>query len=132
MELIKPFITAFICTIVLDIIWLGFIAKNLYDKQIGFLLRKTNNNLTPVWSSAVVVYIAIALGITLFVLPKARDGLQDAFVWGAIFGAIMYMIYDFTNHATLANWPYQMVFMDVLWGTFLCGTVSLVTAYIVS
>jgi uncharacterized membrane protein len=129
-EFIKLFTTAIICSLTLDLLWLGLIAKNLYEKNIGFLLRKSGGSLAPVWASAIIVYIAIALGIIFFVMPKARGSLFEAFLWGAIFGAITYGIYDFTNHAILANWPLNIVIIDIAWGMFLCGTTSLALAYI--
>ena len=130
MEFIKVFAVAIICTLTLDFIWLGFIAKNLYENNIGFLMRKSGNQLAPIWSSAFIVYVAIALGITVFVMPKVRDSLIDAFLWGVLFGAVMYSIYDFTNHATLANWPLKIVIIDVIWGMLLCGITSVVAAYV--
>jgi uncharacterized membrane protein len=132
MEFIKLFTTIIICTITLDIIWLGYIAKDIYERNIGFLLRKSGTDLAPVWPSAIIVYVCIALGIIFFVLPKVRTGLWDALLWGAIFGGIMYGIYDFTNHAMVDKWPLQIVIIDILWGAFLCGTTSLIAAYIIS
>ncbi len=130
MEFIKTFATALVCSFVLDMIWLGAIAKNLYDENIGFLLRKTNGNLAPFWPSAVVVYLAIVLGIIAFVIPKANGSILAAFCWGAAFGAVTYGIYDFTNHAIIANWPMKITIIDVIWGMVLCGTTSMVTVYV--
>ena len=131
MELMKAFITALVCSFVLDMLWLGVIAKNLYDDNIGFLLRKSNGNLAPYWPSAIIVYLAIVIGIIAFVLPKANGSLVAAFIWGAAFGAVTYGIYDFTNHAILANWPLKITIIDVIWGMMLCGTTSLATMYVV-
>lgn len=129
MEFIKRFTTAIIATLILDFLWLGFIAKDFYDDNIGFLLRKLDGALAPIWPSAFMVYIAIALGITVFVVPKAKGSRKAAFVFGALFGAILYGVYDFTNHATLANWPFRMVVVDVIWGACLCGAVSAITTH---
>lgn len=124
MEFIKHFSKAIIATLILDFLWLGLIANNFYDNQIGMLLRKSDGALAPIWPSAFMVYIAIALGITAFVLPKADGNRKSAFAWGALFGAILYGVYDFTNHATLTHWPFTMVVIDLIWGALLCGTVS--------
>lgn len=130
MDTIKLLITALITSFILDMIWLGVIAKDLYETNIGFLLRKVDGKLAPVWSSAAVVYLAIVSGIILFVIPKANGSTFYALIWGAIFGGITYAIYDFTNHATLANWPFKIVMIDIAWGMFLCGVTSCVTVAI--
>lgn len=129
MEFTKRFFTALLSTLILDFLWLGFIAKDFYDKHIGFLLRKTDGALDPIWPSAFMVYIAITLGIVVFVVPKAEGSKKSAFLLGALFGAILYGVYDFTNHATLANWPFRMVVVDVIWGACLCGAVSVITTH---
>lgn len=130
MDFIKAFSTALVCSFALDMLWLGVIAKKLYDDNIGFLLRKSNGNLAPYWPSAIMVYLAIALGVVIFVTPKANGNLIAALLWGAAFGAVTYGIYDFTNHAILANWPLKISIIDIIWGATLCGTVSLVTTYV--
>ena len=130
MEFIKLLATALITAFLLDMIWLGVIAKRFYENQIGMLLRKTNGHLSPIWSSALVVYLAIVLGIVLFVVPRANGNPFAALVWGALFGAITYGIYDFTNHAILEDWPLKVTIVDLIWGMTLCATTSLIVVYV--
>ena len=54
----------------LDYIWLGIFASSLYKKGLGPLLRMSGNSMQPIIWAAVMVYIAIPLGIMLFVLPR--------------------------------------------------------------
>lgn len=115
---------------VLDIIWLGFIAKQLYDDNIGMLLRKTNGVMAPIWSAAAMVYVFIAIGIVYFVLPKAEGEYLQALAVGALFGAVTYGIYDFTNYAILANWPFKLTIIDLIWGMVLCGLTSVVVTFL--
>lgn len=131
MEFIKLFATALITSFIMDMIWLGVIAKQLYENNIGFLLRKTNGSLSPIWPSALLVYLAIVLGIIFFVVPKANGSAVAALLWGAVFGAITYGIYDFTNHAIIANWPLKITIIDFIWGMTLCGITSLITVSLV-
>ncbi len=124
MEQVKLFLSAFIFCICLDMVWLAVIAKNLYDNQIGTLLRKTQGSLTPNWGGAIMVYIAIALGIIVFVLPKTQNNLSLALLYGGLFGLVTYGIYDFTNYSILDKWPLTITLIDLLWGTFLCGATT--------
>jgi uncharacterized membrane protein len=124
MEHIKIFIATFIFCICLDLIWLAVIAKNLYDNQIGSLLRKSQETLSPQWGGVLMVYIAITLGIILFVLPKTQNHYSMAVLYGGLFGLVTYSIYDFTNYSILAKWPLAISVIDIGWGTFLCGATS--------
>ncbi len=125
MKLFKLFSLTLIYVFTLDMIWLGKIAKNIYSQNIGILLRKSGNMMTPNWSAAAIVYVAIAIGIIYFVLPKANGNYYLAAIWGVIFGAVTYGIYDFTNFSILANWPLKITLIDFIWGMVLCGITSI-------
>lgn len=124
----------FLCTIItilaLDMLWLGVLAKNLYAVNIGELLRKSDGLMAPIWWAAAVVYVCIALGIIFFVLPKANGDYTQALIWGAAFGLITYGIYDFTNYSILANWPWQITLIDLIWGMVLCGLSSFIAVFV--
>ena len=49
MKLIILFFVTVISVFIMDMIWLGFIAKNLYAENIGMLLRKSGETMTPIW-----------------------------------------------------------------------------------
>lgn len=130
MKLIAPFITAIVACFLLDMLWLGLIAKNIYQTELSSLLRKSGDAFMPNWSAAVIVYLAIALGIVCFVLPKAQSDIPMTAAWGALFGLVTYAIYDFTNLAILANWSLKIALVDVVWGTVLCGATSVITVLV--
>jgi uncharacterized membrane protein len=130
MKLIILFFVTVISVFIMDMIWLGFIAKNLYAENIGMLLRKSGETMTPIWWAAVVVYVCITLGILFFVLPKAHGDYFLALACGALLGVVTYGIYDFTNYSILANWPWKITLIDFTWGIVLCGLSSLFAAFI--
>jgi uncharacterized membrane protein len=103
METIKLFVSMLITGLILDMTWLGFIAKNLYGDAIGSLLRKSGDSLAPNLPAAILVYVAIITGILFFVLPKAQGSYAMALLWGGLFGFLTYAVYDFTDLAILAN-----------------------------
>ncbi len=103
-------------TLAIDLLWLGVIAKSIYAKALGPLMRAA-----PIWPSALAVYALIPLGLVLFVLPRAGGDAGKAALWGALFGLVLYGVYDFTNHALLKNWPFKIVVIDLVWGMVLCG-----------
>ena len=107
----------------IDMVWLGFVAKNFYQSQIGHLLGDVN------WTAAVVFYLIYIVGIIFFaVSPAIQAGsVQKAIFLGALFGFFCYATYDFTNLATLKDWPMTVVIVDVIWGAVLTGSVAAVS-----
>jgi len=111
----------------IDLLWLGVIAKDLYNKYLGdFLADKVN------WSAAIIFYLLFIVGIFIFsILPAVeKDSVAKAIIYGALFGFFTYATYDLTNLATLKNWPINIVFIDIIWGSFLAATTSLAGFYI--
>lgn len=129
MKFIYLFVCAIVSVFVLDMLWLGVIAKNIYAENIGMLLRKSGDLMAPIWWAAAVVYVCIALGIVFFVAPKANGDLLQALIWGAALGLVTYGIYDFTNYSLLDKWPFQITLIDFTWGMVLCGVSSLITVF---
>lgn len=112
---------------IIDIIWLGFIAKNFYKSQIGFLMKSEVN-----WIAAIVFYLLFLVGVVVFVIEPAvlkKDWIQVLWM-GALFGLITYATYDLTNLATLKDWPLKVVVADMLWGTVLSACVSSITYWV--
>jgi uncharacterized membrane protein len=113
--------------IVLDGIWLGVVMKNFYRQHLSHIARMADGGLDPIWPIAALVYPTIALGLAVFVLPRARTPVE-ALLFGALFGAITYAVYDLTNHATLRDWRATMTVIDICWGAFSCAVASWVAA----
>ncbi|AUD64026.1 hypothetical protein BK010_05800 [Tenericutes bacterium MO-XQ] len=121
---IKLFIISFVIFFAIDLIWLGVIAKNLYQKYIGKLLKKDVN-----WVAAIVFYLLFIAGLVLFVLIPGVDknSLSHVMIYGVLFGFITYATYDLTNLATLKDWPKEITLIDLAWGTFLGFSTSTIS-----
>lgn len=110
----------------IDMLWLGIVAKDLYQKQLGHLLGPVQ------WPAAIIFYLIFIAGILIFaVLPalEARS-LVKAMMLGALFGFMAYATYDLTNLATLKNWPLQIALIDIAWGAVLSGSVATISYFI--
>lgn len=127
---IKLFIIAFIAFLFTDMIWLGFIAKNWYLDQYRPWLRLSGETLNPLWWATLLVYFFFALSVMVFVLPLAQNSLSNALIYGALMGAIIYGVYDFTCLAIFKDFPVGMGVVDWIWGTVLCSWSSFVTCYV--
>jgi uncharacterized membrane protein len=123
------FIVTFLVFLGIDAIWLGIIAKNLYSKKIGHLLSDKPNLL-----AALVFYLLYCVGIIVFAINPAlkEKSSLTALQLGAFLGCIAYATYDLTNLATLRDWSLQVTIIDIVWGTFLTGSVSLISYLILN
>ena len=61
------------------------------------------------------MYVLLGTGIALFVIPRAST-VSLAAAYGALFGLVVYGVYDFTNYSTLRQWPFVLTLADVAWG----------------
>jgi uncharacterized membrane protein len=100
---------------VLDAVWLGLLMKNFYRGQLAPIARLADGGIAPNWPAALVVYVLLGTGIALFVMPRAAT-VSSAAAFGALFGLVVYGVYDFTNYATLRQWPFALTLVDVAWG----------------
>ena len=126
---LKIYAVAFTAFIVIDLVWLGFIASNLYKKYLGYIMRPSPN-----WTVAIIFYLLYLVGVVYFVINPAllKQSWKYALFTGMFFGFITYATYDLTNLATLKNWPPLITVVDLIWGTVLGGLVSLVTYLIIT
>ena len=112
---------------IIDLIWLGVVAKGFYQKNLKFILSPNVN-----WTAAIIFYLMYIAGLLIFaVVPGvAKDSLRHAALWGALFGFFTYATYDLTNLALLKDWPLNIVIVDILWGVVLCTIVATLSFYI--
>jgi uncharacterized membrane protein len=108
----------------LDMMWLGLVARGFYKRHLGFILSDTVN-----WTAAVLFYLMYIVGIVFFaVLPALEKGsFARAACLGGLFGFFTYATYDLTNLATLRDWPLKVAVVDILWGVILCCAVASVS-----
>jgi uncharacterized membrane protein len=127
--IIKMYGIAFLSFLVIDLVWLGFIANDLYRKYLGFIMRPSPN-----WTAAIIFYLLYLAGLVFFVINPAvmKGSWKFALFAGMFFGLITYATYDLTNLATLKNWPFLITVIDLVWGTTLGGLVSIITYLVVT
>jgi uncharacterized membrane protein len=120
------FLVALVSFGVLDGLWLGVLMGGFYKSQLSLLARMSGDKLAPLWGPAIFVYVLLAFGIVGFVLPRNYG--EASIVRGALFGVVVYGVYDLTNLATLRSWPIALTAIDIVWG----ATASAITTWIVA
>jgi uncharacterized membrane protein len=109
-----------------------YLNSKMYEKKTIAISGKT---FTKRYYSAVIVYLALALGIVVLALPRMRkDSLKnraiDAILYGGVFGLTSYATFDFTMHFMFEDWDLGVSIMDSVWGGVLCSIVAFVVSYI--
>jgi uncharacterized membrane protein len=105
----------------LDLVWLGLVARDFYRAQLGVLLRPD-----VLWPAALAFYGVYIAGILVFaVLPALEaESVARAVSLGAFFGFVAYATFDLTALALLRDFPARLVLVDLVWGAVLTAAVS--------
>ena len=116
------YIFAYVATlasfVLIDLVWLMWVARSTYVAEMGTLLRKE-----PQLPAAIAFYLLYAAGLMFFaVVPGLKSGsaLQALFL-GAALGLVAYGTYDLTNLSVVEGFNLRIALIDLLWGTFLSG-----------
>ena len=120
---IKLYLVTLAAFFVIDLAWLGLVARSFYSKYLGYLMRPSPN-----WTAAIIFYLIFILGLVVFVLvPGLQSGaLGRTLLVAAFFGLVTYATYDLTNLATVRDWPLLITIVDLAWGMVLSTSVTAV------
>lgn len=128
------FLTSYIVVLavmgVFDFLWLGILSRGFYRNYLGGLMAESVN-----WIPAILFYLFYAFGVTVFIVQPLIEGdlsLGKGVLLAGLFGAVAYATYDLTNWATLKDWPWQVVVVDVLWGTLFTAISVYISNWIIN
>jgi uncharacterized membrane protein len=126
----KVALVSIVAFIVLDFLWLGFIAKNMYLEKLGYLAVIENGSIKFNMPVGVATQIIIALALAVFVSLgiMTGNGLASSIALGAFAGFAMYVTYDLTSLSFIKDFPVSVAIFDIIWGT-VQGTLSGVYVY---
>jgi len=88
---------------------------------------------TTRYYSALLVYIALGIGVAILAIPNIRTSswetlVLDSLKWGGVVGLVSYATFDFTIHFMFQDWKLQLAIMDTIWGSILCALTSGIVA----
>ncbi len=127
MTFLKHYLIALVVFTAIDLVWLLFISRKLYQAKIGHLMAEK-----VVWPAAALFYLLYIAAIVFFAVNPAADrgSVLYALGAGAFLGLVAYGTYDLTNLATLRAWPVSVTAIDLAWGAFVTGATSALTTWI--
>lgn len=119
--MIAAYAAAVVVAAMLDVLWLGVIAKDLYRRHLGHLMSADTR-----WSAAALFYLVYAAGLLYFVVGPAlaERSLRKALGNGALMGLFVYTVYDLTNLAVLRGWTAAISAVDIAWGGLMTATAA--------
>jgi uncharacterized membrane protein len=71
---------------------------------------------------ALICYFFLILGLNYFILSKNKSPFD-----AALFGLVIYGVYESTNYAIFDNWNLKALVLDTLWGGVLFYTTTYLT-----
>jgi uncharacterized membrane protein len=118
---VKLYFITLAAFLVIDLVWLGWLARDFYQRYLGDLMSPNIN-----WAAAILFYLLFVAGLIVFVVsPGMQTGSLDrTILLGAFFGLVTYATYELTNLATLKSWPLFLTVVDLAWGVILSSLVS--------
>ena len=114
---------ALVTILVLDGLWLGLIAKDLYKNEMGSLLA-VQIRVLP----AIVFYAVYPAALVFLTVATPPGSWPAAALRGAVLGLAAYGAYDLTNMAIVKDWPVRISLIDWAWGG-LIGAAAAAAAY---
>ena len=123
---IKLFLSSLFTFLLLDAIWLGFVARGFYARELSLYLTDNVN-----WASAFIFYIIFNIGLLIFViLPSIeKNSYSMLVIYALLYGLVTFATYDLTNLATVKDWPLLVSLVDMLWGMFVAFSAASVAFY---
>jgi len=111
--------------IIMDYFWINVFNKKFYLKSFKKIGRVDKKGWDVWFVPALSSWILIVFGVVFFVFNLATNKMEF-FLYGAVLGFVIYGVYDTTNLATLKNYSKIFALIDTLWGTIVCGLLSLI------
>lgn len=95
-------------------------SKGTYMRSVSAVSGTVPKDLTKVLVCAIGAYTLMAVGWTMIVVPaisKKNDRIMSGARMGALYGLVLYGIFNLTTGAMFDAWTWHIIARDTLWGT---------------
>lgn len=125
--IIKIIITT-ILFIIIDILWFSISVPLIYMPKFIEIQNEKPMMINKI-HGGIFAWLLLAFGIYHFVLPISNN-LYDTIKNGAIYGLIVYGVYNGTNYVTFNKYDGKIFSADLIWGIFVSTLLSVISFYI--
>ena len=143
---IKNYLIILLLFLLIDIPMITIINTDMYMKE----FEKINNGPMNIGDNffesnmflgGSICYLLLTLGLYLFVIKPYSDNnpnktynniydYKDITIKAILFGFILYGFYNSTNVATINMYDTQVALIDTIWGSILCGIITIAFIYL--
>jgi len=102
---------AFLVMGALDALWLGWLALDFYQREMGALMADSVR-VVP----ALLYYLLYPVAVVFLALTPMPSTARMAALRSAVLGLAAFGVYDLTNLATLRGYTVTMTVVDMAWG----------------
>jgi uncharacterized membrane protein len=106
----------------LDILWFSISVPKIYMPKFTEIQKEEPQMLSKM-HGGIFAWLLLVIGIYYFVLPLSNN-IIDALKYGALYGLIVYGVYNGTNYVTFNKYDGEIFFADLSWGIFACSVVA--------
>ncbi len=117
-RILKAFVAVCLSMTIIDLVWLGLVANELYNDMLGPLRAKET-----VVLAAALFYLQYVLVLVFWAVLPSKD-VRMAAQRGLGLGWVAYATYELTNWAVIEGWPAALVPIDIAWGLVLTASVA--------
>jgi len=125
MELFNFFIVL-VVYLVLDLPMILLINKDMYKNLFDNINNGGIVGSTNIIIGGIVAYLLLAYGLYIFAIKN------KSIFNGALFGLVVYGVYNFTNLAVIAKYDLIPAVIDTVWGSILCSMITSAVLYIIN
>ena len=118
-------LVAALVVLILDALWVHFVMNPRYHTMIEEIQRGTSMRVRA--PAAVLAYGFMIIGLLVFCV-RDDDAPVKAAMRGALFGFVLYGVYDCTNAAIFDRFEISLAVLDVAWGAFVYGLATGIAA----
>lgn len=120
-------IAGIITLLVLDIIWVRFVMLQRYASLVQSI---QGSPMVPSVPYTLLAYLVMCIVHAWFLNPAYRG--YWVMLDGAVLGASLYGVYNFTCGAIFAQWQSSLAALDILWGASVYAVSAGVSAWVYS
>lgn len=115
----KDLVIALILYAVVETAWLLGM-RGFYASEFSRFCSTGKDLTIQSWPAVILVYALLLVAAVVFLRPVPSVAL------GALFGGVVYGVYNLTNKATLPGYGWGMVVVDTAWGASVFAAVAYV------
>jgi uncharacterized membrane protein len=121
----------FFVMMIMDFVWLNTTKKMYQDMVVSV---QKNAFTVNIWA-AILCYVVLYIGIVCISIPLAKimskkygniGKVGTALLVGALFGFVVYGVFNLTNLSIFTNYNVKVAVIDTLWGCTICAITTLV------